>query len=222
MNGTKIGFEGLRFNKTKIKSYEGADIAWVEEAATVTKASWDILIPTIRKEGSEIWASFNPEIEEDDSYQRFILHPTDNMKVVEVNFRDNPWFPEVLRIEKDALKIKDYDDYLHVWEGKCKQSVEGAIYAKELRALKKEGRVRRVPYNPAKPVHAFFDLGHADHTRKSHGIFSGGPNLQHFYLFIAQLFTNLGLRVTSDLPPQMRCVPQFIFSLIDPEINRFT
>lgn len=164
INGTQINFEGLRFNTNKIKSYEGIDIAWVEEAATVTKLSWETLIPTIRNEGSEIWVSFNPELDEDETYRRFVLHPPANASVVQVNWRDNPYFPEVLRIEKDTLKEDNYDDYLHVWEGKCRQTVQGAVYADELREARKQNRITRVPYNPGKPVHVFFDLGHADNT----------------------------------------------------------
>lgn len=163
-NGTQFTFHGLHHNVQNIKSLEGADIAWVEEAQTVTKTSWDTLIPTIRKEGSEIWASFNPELEGDETYKRFVLNPPAGAVVVEINWRDNPWFPEVLRLEMEDLKARDYDAYLNVWEGKCRRMLEGAVYAKELRALEESGRITHVPYDPSKPVHTFWDLGWSDCT----------------------------------------------------------
>jgi phage terminase large subunit len=85
--------QALRQNVGNIKSYEACDIAWVEEAQTVSKQSWEVLIPTIRKEGSEIWVSFNPELETDETYKRFVLNPPPKSKVVKVNWSDNPWFP---------------------------------------------------------------------------------------------------------------------------------
>lgn len=164
LNGTEFFFEGLRHNANQIKSYEGADVCWVEEAATVSKSSWDVLIPTIRKEGSEIWVSFNPDLEEDETYQRFVVNPPQDSVVLHLNWRDNPWFPEVLRQEKEELKGKDYEAYLNVWEGHCKQTVEGAIYATELREANSEGRITSVPYERTRPVNTFWDLGWADNT----------------------------------------------------------
>jgi phage terminase large subunit len=148
-NGTELYFAGLRHNVTKIKSFEGVDIVWCEEAQTISKSSWDTLIPTIRKEGSEIWITFNPSLEADETYQRFVARPPTNSTVVKVNWSDNPWFPAVLRQEKDDLKAKDPDAYLTVWEGHCKQTLDGAIYANEVRKATEEGRFARVPYDEA-------------------------------------------------------------------------
>ena len=163
-NGTEFTFHGLKHNIANIKSVEGTDICWVEEAQTVSKTSWDTLIPTIRKEGSEIWISFNPSLEADETYQRFVAHPPANSIIKRINWTDNPWFPEVLRQEKDELKAKDYDSYLTVWEGHCKQTLDGAIYANEIRASTTGERFTRVPYDESKPVHTFWDLGRADKT----------------------------------------------------------
>jgi phage terminase large subunit len=163
-NGTEFGFEGLRHNVAKIKSYEGVDICWVEEAQTVSKSSWDTLIPTIRKDASEIWVTFNPELEEDDTYQRFVVRPPSHARVVKVNWQDNPWFPATLEREKNDLKARDPDAYLNVWEGHCRHALEGAVYAGELRAATESGRITRVPYDPTQPVHTFWDLGWADNT----------------------------------------------------------
>jgi phage terminase large subunit len=103
-NGTLFMFAGLKHNIQNIKSKEGVDVVWCEEAATVSKASWETLIPTIRKEGSEIWVSFNPELDTDETYKRFVLNPPPGAKVVKVNWSDNPWFPDVLAAERDHLK----------------------------------------------------------------------------------------------------------------------
>jgi phage terminase large subunit len=163
-NGTEFIFAGLKSNINSIKSYEGCDKVWVEEAQTVSKASWDVLIPTIRKPGSEIWVSFNPSLETDETYRRFVLNKRDDAAVVKINWSDNPFFPEVLRKEKDHLKEKDPDSYENIWEGMCKQVVEGAVYKNELQAAEKEGRIMRVPYDATKPVDTFWDLGYGDNT----------------------------------------------------------
>ena len=163
-NGTEFAFVGLKNNVTNIKSYEGVDICWVEEAQSVSKTSWNILIPTIRKENSEIWVTFNPELESDETYQRFVISPPNNCKTVKVNWQDNPWFPDTLKLEKDALFSRDRDAYNTVWEGLCRQTVDGAIFAKEMTMAELDGRITNVPYDPIKPVHAVFDLGWADAT----------------------------------------------------------
>lgn len=164
ITGAEFFFEGLKHNTHNIKSYEGIDICWVEEAQLVSRSSWEILIPTIRKDGSEIWISFNPELAEDETYQRFVVNPPTDSIVVKVNWSDNPWFPDVLRQEMEDLRIRDYDAYLNVWEGQCREILEGAIFANELRAAKEQDRITRVPYDPTVPVDTYWDLGWADNT----------------------------------------------------------
>ena len=163
-NGTEFAFVGLKNNIANVKSYEGVDICWVEEAQTVSRLSWNVLIPTIRKEGSEIWISFNPELETDETYQRFVANPPADCITMKVNWYDNPWFPDTLRLEKDSLKARDEEAYNQVWEGLCRQTVDGAIFAKEMQQAEKDGRICRVPYDATKPVHAIFDLGWSDST----------------------------------------------------------
>ena len=163
-NGTEFSFVGLKNNVSNIKSYEGVDICWVEEAQTTSRLSWNILIPTIRKQDSEIWISFNPELETDETYQRFVAIPPADCITMKVNWSDNPWFPETLKLEKDSLKVRDEEAYNQVWEGLCRQTVDGAIFAKEMQQAEKEGRICRVPYDATKPVHAVFDLGWSDST----------------------------------------------------------
>ena len=163
-NGTEFSFVGLKNNVANVKSYEGVDICWVEEAQTTSRLSWNVLIPTIRKQDSEIWVTFNPELETDETYQRFVIHPPANSVITKINWSDNPWFPETLEIEKNSLRDRDPESYNTVWEGICRQSVDGAVFAREMQMADLEERITKVPYDPGKPVHAVFDLGWSDAT----------------------------------------------------------
>lgn len=163
-NGSEFLFTGLSVHTVdSIKSFEGVDIVWVEEAQTVSKRSWTILIPTIRKEDSEIWVSFNPDLDTDETYVRFVEDPPDDSIVEKVNYSDNPWFPDVLERERlsDKRKLPN-DEYENIWEGKCKAAVEGAIYADEIRNAQEGGRIRLLPYEPLLKVHVVCDLGWND------------------------------------------------------------
>ena len=128
INGTEFIFKGLRADPQGIKSTEGIDVAWVEEAQTVSEDSWSILIPTIRKEGSEIWLTWNPLEENSPTYQRFIENPPPDCISVEVNYYDNPYFPDVLRQEMEWLKQKDFAAYEHVWLGKPLTITDAVIF----------------------------------------------------------------------------------------------
>jgi phage terminase large subunit len=162
LNGSTFSFTGLATNTVEsIKSFEGCDVVFVEEAQTVSKKSWDILIPTIRKPNSEIWVSFNPNIDTDDTYQRFVVEPPENAKVVKVNYTDNPWFPEVLETER-LHSLKTNPDYANIWEGDCKAAVDGAIYSNEIREAQEGNRITTVPYDPMMKVHVVMDLGWND------------------------------------------------------------
>ena len=129
INGTEFIFKGLRADPQGIKSTEGIDICWVEEGQTVTEDSWAILIPTIRKAGSEIWVSWNPLDEESPTYKRFVTNPPPDCVTVEVNYDSNPWFPDVLRQEMEFLKATDYAAYEHVWLGKPLTLTAAVIFA---------------------------------------------------------------------------------------------
>lgn len=163
VNGTQIAFAGLSsYTVESIKSFEGVDICWVEEAQAVSKKSWDILIPTIRKPNSEIWVSFNPDLDTDETYVRFVENTPDNCHVVKINYSDNPWFPKVLEAERLHTKNVDPKGYLNIWEGECKAAADGAIYADEIVQAQEKKRVCNVPYDPAFKVHVIFDLGWND------------------------------------------------------------
>lgn len=184
-NGTEFLFVGLsELTADSIKSYEGVDICWVEEGQTITDRSWKILIPTIRKETffselktirdpsyqrlnvhgkvmyvPEIWISFNPDLDTDPTYVRFVSDPPEDCISVEVNWRDNPWFNETMEKERqDCLRLYP-KDYNNIWEGKCRPAVEGAIYYDEVMAMERDRRVCNVPYDAMLKVHIVIDLG---------------------------------------------------------------
>lgn len=165
-NGSLFIFAGLAQHTIEsIKSYEGVDIVWVEEGQVVTKRSWEVLTPTIRKENSEIWVSYNPELDTDETHVRFSVNPPDNCTSVLVNYSDNPFFPDVLEKERLHCQLTDPKGYDNIWEGKCKKAVAGAIYYDEISKAEEEGpkgQICNVPYDPLLKVHVVFDLGWND------------------------------------------------------------
>ena len=102
-NGTEFIFDGISNKPQEIKSLEGLTRVWLEEAANVSKESYEALIPTIRRDNSELWVSFNPQDEMDETYQRWVVNPPDYAIVKKVSWRDNPYFPDVLRREMEEL-----------------------------------------------------------------------------------------------------------------------
>lgn len=126
-SGTEFVFWGLKQNITKIKSIEGIDVCWVEEAEKVSQNSWDVLIPTIRKDGSEIWVTFNPDLITDPTYKKFITEDPPGSVVHQTSWKDNPWFPEELRKEKDYLYRVDPDKANWVWGGECRSHSDAQI-----------------------------------------------------------------------------------------------
>ena len=126
--GAQFLFKGLRRSIQEIKSTEGIDICWVEEAQSISNSSWEILIPTIRREGSEIWISFNPEAEKDPTYQRFIINPPPSAVVVKVGWEDNPHLPATLEAERLYMLEVDPEAYEHVWGGHCRTISDAVIF----------------------------------------------------------------------------------------------
>jgi len=171
-NGTEFFFAGVRQSVDNLKSYEGVHIAWGSQAEAMSKRSLNVVFPTLRRDiyagdkkyGSELWFDFNPEFEDDEVYKLFAVEANrpQDAQVAFINWHDNPWFPEVLRKEREDLLRRDPDEAEHVYEGTCRSAVEGAIYKNELRAAEREGRLTgRVPYDPTKPVYTFWDIGPA-------------------------------------------------------------
>lgn len=174
-NGTEFFFAGVRQSVDNLKSYEGVHIAWGSQAEAMSKRSLNVVFPTLRRDilvgdnkfGSELWFDFNPEFEDDEVYKLFAVpsNRPDGAQVSFVNWNDNPFFPEVLRKEREDLLRRDPEECEHIYGGTTRSAVEGAIFKKELRAADAEGRLSaRVPYDPTKPVNTFWDIGPA-HTR---------------------------------------------------------
>jgi len=161
-NGTEFSFAGLQQHTVdSIKSYEGVDIVWIEEAHAVVKKSWDVLLPTIRKPNSEIWVTYNPQLESDETHERFVTKPPPDCESVLMNYNDNPWFPAVLEQERlHAQATMKPEQYAHIWEGKCMPAVEGAIYFEQMSQA--EPRIASVPHDGLLKTHIIFDLGWND------------------------------------------------------------
>ncbi len=193
--GSEFLFAGLRHNIESIKSMARIDIAWVEEARNISKTSLEKLEPTIRGQykrdnlddgggpfglGPEIWFSFNPELESDEVYKRFILqkdkfapdfiiNPRTGIQqrysyVIKIGLEDNIFAPDDLLIKSNILRNANEDEWLHVYGGHTKLVLDGAIYADEIKKVLKEGRRGKVPYDPQRVCHTFWDLGHDDYT----------------------------------------------------------
>jgi phage terminase large subunit len=160
-----IIFQGMQdHNAESIKSLEGYEIAWIEEAQSLSARSLSLLRPTIRAAGSEIWASWNPRRKADAIDDFLRQKKPDGAIVVEANWRDNPWFPAELEAERQ-LDLKLYPDrYDHIWEGDYARAFEGAYFAAELAKARAEGRIGSVAADPLLPLRAFFDLGGAGAT----------------------------------------------------------
>lgn len=128
-NGSLFIFGGLRSNPEAVKSTEGLDIAWIEEAATVSQTSLDILIPTLRKPGSELWFSWNPRFATDPVDNMFRCgEPPPNSVIVKANYSENPFFPDVLRDEMEWDKRRDPDKYKHIWLGEYQSNSEARVF----------------------------------------------------------------------------------------------
>lgn len=126
--GSLFIFRGLHHNAREIKSIEGVDIVWVEEAQHVSADSWDFLIPTIRKKDSEIWISFNPESVDDPTYKQFVLNARPDSIVRKVGYEDNPWFPDTLRAEMEHCRRVDPTKWAHIWGGEPSVITDAVIF----------------------------------------------------------------------------------------------
>jgi phage terminase large subunit len=162
-NGTEFSFHGLSTEtRDSLKSKEGTTICWIEEAQTITKRSLDILEPTIRAADSELWLSFNPDMDTDEVYKRFVLNPPPDALVAKIGWEDNPWRSQVLDTARERMQSEAPDDYEHIYGGACRPAVEGAIYYREVAKLRSDSRLCNIPYDPMLKVHVICDLGFND------------------------------------------------------------
>lgn len=157
-------FAGLDRNIDSIKSKARILLCWVDEAEPVTEEAWVKLIPTLREEDSELWVTWNPERRNSPTHKRFRDAKDPLMKVVEMNWRDNPWFPDILERKRIKDQRERPDQYDHIWEGDFVTAMAGAYYAASLSAAKMEKRIGFVPKDPLMPIKAFWDLGVRDAT----------------------------------------------------------
>ncbi len=202
-NGTSFRFAGLSAQtRDSIKSFEGLKRAWVEEAQSVSKRSWDILEPTIRAPGSEIIVTFNPDLDTDETYQRFVVNPSPEVVSININWNDNPWRSQVLDAARERMQRESPDDFAHIYGGACRPAVEGAIYYNEVSKLRATNRLCNVPYDPMLKVHVVCDLGFND--------------------FMAMLLVQrLGseIRVIRYIEDRQRYIPSYSQELYDLKLN---
>lgn len=152
-------FAGLSRNIDSIKSKSQILLCWVDEAEPVSETAWQKIIPTVREHGSEIWVTWNPERKNSATHLRFRANPPEGAKIVEMNYRDNPWFPEVLERERLEDQSKRPENYAHIWEGDFVTALAGAYFAKHLHRAKSQGRIGFFPEDVLMPKKAFFDIG---------------------------------------------------------------
>lgn len=155
----KYTFSGLRRNLDSIKSKARILLCWVDEAEPVSDEAWRKLIPTIREAGSEIWVTWNPERKNSATHKRFRENPPDSAKIIELNYRDNPWFPDVLEMERQNDFKNRPEHYAHIWEGDFVTVVEGAYFAEHLNRARNEGRITKLTEDPLMGLLAFWDIG---------------------------------------------------------------
>lgn len=164
--GGVIVFAGLQDHTSEsIKSYEGFDRAWVEEAQTVSHRSLNLLRPTIRKPGSELWFSWNPRFDTDavDEMLRGDETPT-GAKTVTANWSDNPWFPDELEQERIDCQRQQPEQYEHIWEGGYATVSAGAYFAKHIADARITNRITSLAYDPLLTTRTYWDIGLRDAT----------------------------------------------------------
>jgi phage terminase large subunit len=165
-HGGIIIFRGMQsYNAENIKSLEDYDVAWVEEAQTLSERSLRLLRPTIRRDGSEIWFTWNPRHDSDavDKFFRGAAPPPGTI-AIQVNWNENPWFPHVLREEMAFDRDTDPEMAAHVWDGGYEIISEGSYYGRLLAQAQSQGRVGFFPHDPALPVSTAWDIGVDDYT----------------------------------------------------------
>lgn len=203
-NGTLFMFSGLSDQTAdSIKSFEGVDICWIEEGQAITENSLQILTPTIRAEKSEIWVTYNPQLDTDPIHKLALTDPdTAEFSIIsiEMNWYDNPWFPQVLEQErKQAQATLSKAIYEHIWEGKCLPAVEGAIYFDEVATAESEGRICPLSHDSMLKTHTIWDLGFNDSM---------------FIIFMQRLASEI--RIIKAIEDNQRTLPSYVSDDIAP------
>lgn len=203
-NGSLFMFSGLSDQTAdSIKSFEGVDICWIEEGQAITQNSLQILTPTIRAKNSEIWVTYNPQLDTDPIHELALTDPeTAEFTIIsiEMNWYDNPWFPAVLEAERrqaQATLLKAM--YEHIWEGKCLPAVEGAIYFDEVATAESQGRICPLSYELMLKAHTIWDLGFNDSM---------------FIIFVQRLASEI--RIIKAIEDNQRTLPSYVSDDIEP------
>jgi phage terminase large subunit len=152
-------FTGLDRNIDSVKSKARILLCWVDEAEPVTEGAWQTLIPTLREEDSELWVTWNPKSKKSATHNRFRATSDPRVKIAEINWRDNPWFPAILERTRIRDEEQRPDHYRHIWEGDFATVVEGAYFAQAMNKAKAEGRIGHVAADPLMAIRLFWDLG---------------------------------------------------------------
>jgi len=165
-NGNEFLFYGLRTNIAEVKGLHGVRRTWLEEAQKVSQSSLTYLIPTVMRDfpDCELWASYNPEDEEDPIHKLMVTDADERTICTKINWYDNPWFPESLNKVRLRDKKHNSQRYDWIWEGAFNTNTEGAVYGKWIADMEKEGRIRGGIYDPTLPVFTAWDLGYSDDT----------------------------------------------------------
>jgi phage terminase large subunit len=152
-------FTGLRHNIASIKSKSRIRLLWIDEAEQLSENAYMIAIPTVREEDAEIWVTWNPGRKASATNQRFRVAPPEGAKIVEMNWRDNPWFPTTLQKTRLEDKAKRPEQYEHVWEGAYATAHAGAYFASALAEAQRQKRIGRVAKDPLMAIRAYWDIG---------------------------------------------------------------
>jgi phage terminase large subunit len=169
-----FAFAGLRHNLDSLKSKSRIRLLWIDEAEPTSETAWQKIDPTVREEEAEIWVTWNPESEKSPTHKRFREKPPPFSKIVEMNWRDNPWFPSTLNVKRLNDMVARPEQYDHIWEGGFRTTMEGAYFAHLFAVAKEKGRIGAVEADPLLPIYAFVDIGGA------------GANADAFVIWIVQ------------------------------------
>ena len=175
-------FSGLDRNIQSVKSKARILLCWVDEAEPVTEHAWEVLIPTLRDEESELWVTWNPERKGSATNKRFRDSKDPLTKCVELNYKDNPWFPDILDRARLKDKLERPESYEHIWNGDFITTMTGAYYASALTQAKEEGRIGFVAADPLLTHRIYCDIG------------GTGANADAFTMVIAQ-FVGAEIRI---------------------------
>lgn len=158
----RISYKFCGLDKKTINSLKSTAkilLLWADEAEPITDKCWDIVIPTLRQEDSELWVTWNPARKNSPTDRRFRQTKDPRYKVIELNYRDNPMFPDILERQRQRWLKNDPDSYNHIWEGAYATAIKGAYFTKQLADMRASGRLCRVGIDPNMKRRLFADIG---------------------------------------------------------------